>query len=373
MDGVRATSTKCADEIIGVDLARPGMCPSNLMNTSTQRRKAVRTDGELECPHIDAGLRERGLDLIVLPDGISEAELAEAVVDADLLLMCYMPVTARVIDAAQRLKGIVKYGVGIDAIDIAAARARRIPVVNVPEYAEQTVAEGAFTLLLALCKKLAPMHLAMRRDGWLWPSAPWLGVDVAGKTIGLVGVGRIGRSMARMAGAGFGARVIGFDPHVTAAQMRASGVEKFDDLHAMLRRCDALSIHCVLNDSTRGLIGPAELACLKRDALVINVSRGAIIDEMALVQALLDGRLGGAGLDVYSREPLALNGHPLSPLFGMDNVILLPHLTFFTHEAMRRLEAETLERCDELLRGDPVRVKSADPRLTAQQHGVRFE
>ena len=343
------------------------------MNASPDSLKAVRTDGELECPHIDAGLRARGIDLVVLPDGVSEATLVDAVADADLLLMCYTPITAAVIDAARRLRGIVKYGVGIDAIDIAAARARRIPVVNIPEYAEQTVAEGAFTLLLALSKKIAPMHLAMRRDGWLWPSAPWLGADIAGKTVGLVGVGRIGRSMARMAGAGFGARVLGFDPHVTAAQMQAHGVEKAADLHAMLRQCDAVSIHCVLNEGTRGLIGAAELACMKRDALIINVSRGAIIDEVALVDALLAGRLGGAGLDVYSREPLTRTGHPLSPLFGMDNVILLPHLTFFTREAMQRLEAETLERCDELLRGDPVRVKSTDPRLTAQQHGVRFD
>jgi D-3-phosphoglycerate dehydrogenase len=129
--------------------------------------KAVRTDRELECPAIDAGLRARGLDLVLLPDGVAEDELAREAADADLLLMCYTPVTARVIGAARRLRGIVKYGVGIDAIDIEAARARRIPVVNVPEYAERTVAEGAFTLLLALAKKLAPIHAAMRRDGWL--------------------------------------------------------------------------------------------------------------------------------------------------------------------------------------------------------------
>jgi len=153
---------------------------------------------------------------VLLPDGVAEADLARAVADADLLLMCYTPVTRRVIEGATRLRGIVKYGVGIDAIDIEAAKARRIPVVNVPEYAERTVAEGAFTLLLVLAKKLAPMHLAMRRDGWLWPTAGWLGADLHGKTLGLVGVGRIGRSMAKMA-AGFGMTVLGFDPNVTAA------------------------------------------------------------------------------------------------------------------------------------------------------------
>ena len=111
--------------------------------------KAVRTDRELECPRIDAGLRARGVELVTLPDSVTEAELAREVADADLLLMCYTPVTPRVIESAPRLKGIVKYGVGIDAIDIAAARRRGIPVVNVPDYAEKTVAEGAFTLLIA--------------------------------------------------------------------------------------------------------------------------------------------------------------------------------------------------------------------------------
>jgi D-3-phosphoglycerate dehydrogenase len=334
--------------------------------------KAVRTDGELECPRIDAGLRARGVDLVVLPDGVGEAGLAHAVRDADLLLMCYTPVTARVIDAGQRLKGIVKYGVGVDAIDIEAAQARRIPVVNVPEYAERTVAEGAFSLLIALAKKLAPMHGAMRRDGWLWPTARWLGSDIAGKTLGLVGVGRIGRSMAQMAGAGFQARVLGYDPGVPAAQMREAGVLKCDDLHEMLAACDFVSLHCVLNDATRGLIGERELACMKPGAILINVSRGALVDEAALLRALQAGRLGGAGLDVYSTEPLARTGHPLSALFEMDNVILTPHLAFFTHESMMRLEDETLQRCDELLQGLPVTVKSRDPRLVSQRHGVRF-
>ncbi len=333
--------------------------------------KAVRTDAELECPRIDAGLRGRGLDLVLLPDGVAEDELARAVAGADLLLMCYTPITRRVIEGATRLRGIVKYGVGIDAIDIEAAKARRIPVVNVPEYAERTVAEGAFTLLLALARKLAPMHEAMRRDGWLWPSTPWLASDIAGKTLGLVGVGRIGRSMAKMA-AGFRMRVLGFDPHVAAAEMHDAGVDKRDSLHEMLAECDFVSIHCVLNDVTRGLIGRREFERMKRGAILINVSRGALVDEAELLRALQDGRLGGAGLDVYAQEPLALRGHPLSVLFGMDNVILTPHLTFFTREAMQRLEEETLQRCDELLAGAPVLVKSRDPRLTSQRHGVRF-
>jgi D-3-phosphoglycerate dehydrogenase len=336
------------------------------------RIKAVRTDSELECPDLDAGLRARGVDLVLLPESVPEDVLVDAVRDADLLLMCYTRITARVIDSALRLRGIVKYGVGIDAIDIEAAQARRVPVVNIPEYAERTVAEGGFLLMLALAKKLTSMHTAMRRDGWLWPTQAWLGSDIAGKTVGLVGVGRIGRSFAQMAGSGFQARVLGYDPYVPADPMRAAGVDKRDDLHAMLAECDVVSIHCVLNARTHGLIGERELRAMRPGALLINVSRGALVDEPALVRALQDGHLGGAGLDVYRDEPLRLAGHPLSPLFALENVILLPHLTFFTREAMRRLEHEALDRCDELIAGRPVLVKSRDPRLTSQRHGVRF-
>ncbi len=186
------------------------------------RFKAVRTDRELECPEIDAGLRAAGCDLVLLPDGISEGDLIAEVRDADLLLMCYTPITARVIDAAAKLKGIVKYGVGIDAIDIPAAIARGIPVVNVPEYAEETVAEGAFALMIALARKLLPIGREMAAKGWAWPTPQWLGLDLAGRTLGLVGTGKIGRSMARMA-SGFRMRVIGFDPYVSADTMRAAG------------------------------------------------------------------------------------------------------------------------------------------------------
>ncbi|MCA0054557.1 MULTISPECIES: NAD(P)-dependent oxidoreductase [unclassified Mesorhizobium] len=334
--------------------------------------KAVRTDRELECPGIDAGLRARGVELVTLPDGISEAELKAAVADADLLLMCYTPVTAEVIDAAPRLKGIVKYGVGIDAIDIPGAMRRGIPVVNVPEYAEETVAEGAFAMMVALAKRLPAITAAVSRDGWIWPEPRWLGRDISGATLGIVGCGKIGRSMARMAGHGFHARLLGFDPGVDAETMRAAGIEKADDLQAMLRACDFVSIHCVLNDSTRGLIGKAELACLKPSAIIVNVSRGALIDEAALVEAIVSGRIGGAGLDVYSVEPLAKSGHPMGALFGREDVILFPHLTFFTHEAMRRLEDDTLARCFEILDGRPVTVRSSDPRLRAQTSGVSF-
>ena len=324
--------------------------------------KVVRTDRELEMPGVDAALRRAGHELVLLADGIAQAELVRACHDAELILMCYTPIGRAVIESAAKLRGIVKYGVGIDAIDIGAARERGIPVVNVPEYAEETVAEGAFALMMALAKNHKGIEKAMSRDGWAWPEPRWLASDLAGKTVGLVGLGRIGSSFARMA-AGFRMRVIAYDPYVK---------NTMDDLRAMLAECDFVSIHCVLNDETRHLIGEPELRAMKPGAFLINVSRGAIVDEAALLKALREKRVAGAALDVYSQEPLARKGHALSALYEMDNVILSPHLTFYTREAMARLEADTLARCNEVLEGRPVTVRSRDPRLRAQTRGVRF-
>lgn len=332
--------------------------------------KILRTDSELETPHLDRMLRQTGAELVLLPDGIPESDFIAAAGEADLVLMCYTPVTERVIAAAPRLKGIVKYGVGIDAIDIAAAKKRGIPVVNIPEYAEETVAEGAFALMIALAKRLIPIHQAVQEGGWLWPQSAWLASDLASKTIGLIGCGRIGRSFARMAGDGFRMKVLAHDPHVPEAQMESLGITPCRDLHAMLGECDFVSIHSVLNDETHHLLDAAALAAMKPGAILINVSRGAIVDEMALVAAIRNGHLGGAALDVYSQEPLSRSAHPLADLYGRDNVILFPHLTFFTAEAMQRLEEDTLARCREIAEGRPVTIRSSDPRLAGQQNCI---
>src|SRR5438552_3198317 len=266
--------------------------------------KVVRTDRELSCPGIDSGLLARGVQLVTLPDSVTEDDLTREVSDADLLLTCYTPITNRLISEAKRLKGIVKYGVGIDAIDIASAMRRGIPVVNVPDYAEATVAEGAFALMIALARRLPAITGAAQREGWIWPEPQWLGQDIAGKTLALVGAGRIGRRMARMASAGFGMRVIAYDPYVEASSMLTEGIQKAGDLGVMLAEADFVSVHCVLNQETRHLIGAAEIARLKPSVILINVSRGALIDEAALVRAVVDGRIAGVGLDVYGQEPI---------------------------------------------------------------------
>jgi D-3-phosphoglycerate dehydrogenase len=336
------------------------------------RFDVIRTDRQDECAYLDEGLRSAGGRLVKFPDRTSEDVLVDAIGQADLLVICYAPVTARVIAAARNLKGIVKYGVSIDNIDVAAAQERHIPVVNVPDYAEETVAEGAFALMIALMKKVTKIDRAVQERGWVPPAPEWRGLDLNGKSLGLIGVGRIGRAMARMAGAGFGMRVLGYGPSVSADTMRQAGVEKRDDLCAMLGECDVVSVHATLRPETFHLLGEREFSAMKPSCLFVNTARGAIVDESVLLRFLHEGRIGGAALDVYGREPLNRNDHALRSLYDMDNVILFPHLAFYTAEATERLERETLARCLEIVKGGPVIVKSRDSRLRAQVHGVEF-
>lgn len=334
--------------------------------------RIVRTDAEIDCTDIDSTLRRAGAELVLLPESIDETQLAHELVDADLLLMCYTPITARVMAGAKRLRGIVKYGVGVDAIDFHAAAKHEIPVANVPDYADNTVAEAALCMTLCLMRQMIPIVAAVQNTGWINPEPRWLGQDLFGKTVALVGAGHIGRAFARMAGSGFGARVIAYDPALCGAELQALGIEKVDDMHTMLSAADVVSVHCVLNDETRELIGSAEFAAMQRQPVFINVSRGAIVNEQAMIQALDEGQISAAGLDVYSTEPLEKQSHPLAALFGRDNVILYPHLAFYTVEAMHRLTEQTLARCAELLGNEALQIRSSDPRLRKQSGHIAF-
>ena len=281
--------------------------------------------------------------------------------------MCYTPVRKKAIDAAKNLKAIIKYGVGIDAIDIPAANQKGIVVVNIPEYADETVAEGAFAMLLALAKKLPAIQNQMNKSSWAWPSQQWLSQDIAGKILGIIGCGRIGGSMARMAGLGFRAKVIGYDPYKSQDELSRNGIVKIESLDSLLEQSDFISLHAVLNNETQHIIGKEELTKLKKSVIIVNTARGALIDEKALMESLESGQIAGAGLDVFSNEPLNQINHPLRKLYAMENVILFPHLTFYTQEAMHRLETETLERCAEVIDNRPVLIKSKDPRLMHQK------
>jgi len=318
--------------------------------------KILRTDAELFI--IEQYLDElSAIAEVATTERTDEDGLAEAARDATLILTCYTAITAKVIDSAPKLKGIVKYGVGTDNIDIAAATRRGVMVTNCPDYGSDTVADHAFALLIALARKIPGLDRAMREHAWVWPAPRYLGVDLAGKTIGLVGLGRIGRAMARRAH-GFGMTRLVSDPYVDPATVAEYGVH-FVGLDELLSGADFVSLHCVLTPETRGLIGEAALARMKPTAFLIDVSRGAIVDEAALVRALDAGRIAGAAFDVFADEPL----EPGYPLLGRDNVILTPHLAWYTEEAFQRVERDTLAGVRDILAGKrPKNLKNVDVR-----------
>jgi len=318
------------------------------------KAKILRTDAELFI--IEQYLDElAAVADVVTTQSTDEDALALEATDAEIILTCYTAITEKVIEAAKNLKGIVKYGVGTDAIDIEAATQRGVMVINCPDYGSDTVADHAFALLIALARRIPVLDRVMQENAWAWPAAEYLGVDLSGKTIGLVGFGRIGRCMARRA-EGFSITRLATDPYVDSPIFDEYGVQSAG-LDEMLERSDFVSIHCVLTPETTGLIGEAELKRMKDTAFLIDVSRGAIIDEGALIRALDENAIAGAAFDVFADEPLALG----FPLLGRDNVILTPHLAWYTKEAFERVERDTLDGVRDVLSGNrPKNLKNVE-------------
>jgi D-3-phosphoglycerate dehydrogenase len=251
------------------------------------------------------------------------------------------------ITAARRLRGIVKYGVGVDNIDLLAAKERGIPVANCPDYGSGTVADHAFALLIALARRLTLQDAEFRSHGWFWPEEQYCGVDLEGKTLGIIGLGRIGRKMARRA-AGFEMRVVAYDPNVDVSSIEIDSCRvQSTTLEELLSSSDFVSVHCVLTPETRLLLGEQELRAMKPSAYLIDVSRGEIIDESALVRGLRDGWIAGAGLDVFDSEPLA-DQHPL---LSMPNVVVTPHLAWYTQEAATRQSQQAADAVLDILTG----------------------
>jgi D-3-phosphoglycerate dehydrogenase len=199
--------------------------------------------------------------------------------------------------------------------------------------------------MICLAKKLLQIDTLMRKNAWLWPSPEYLGSDLIGKTLGLIGFGRIGRAMANKA-LGFGMKLTIYDPYVNPDLARDFQAD-FVNLDTLLQTSDVVSIHCILTPETEKLIGTTELKKMKKTAFLIDVSRGAIIEEKALISALQENWIAGAGLDVFADEPLL----PRHPLLALNNVILTPHVAWYTKEAAERLELETLQRTLEILKG----------------------
>ncbi len=285
-----------------------------------------------------------------------EQTLAREAENVDLIIVsCFTKITATVLESAKNLKAVLKYGVGVDNIDLAAATQKGVLVVNCPEYGSDTIAEHAFALMICLAKKLLPVDALMREKGWLWPSPEFVGTDLFSKTLGLIGFGRIGRVMANKA-LGFGMKLNIYDPYVSPDLARDFKAE-FVSLDTLLQTSDVVTIHCILTSETENLVGAAELKKMKKTAFLIDVSRGAIIEEKALLTALQENWIAGAGLDVFAEEPL-LPGHPL---LALQNVILTPHLAWYTKEAAARLEQEILQQTLEILEGKtPQNIKNPE-------------
>jgi phosphoglycerate dehydrogenase-like enzyme len=230
---------------------------------------------------------------------------------------------------APGLRLIVKHGAGVDNIDMAAATKRGIWVANTPGGNNSTaVAEGAVTLMLAVLRQVREMD-ALVREGRFAERWKIRLRDLTGAKVGLIGFGRIARAAAKICGAGFDAEVAAYDPMVPAAEMEALGVQPLDLARIMGR--DVISIHVPLAPGTRNLIGAAELARMHPSAVIVNTSRGGIIDEAALVEALAAGRIGGAGIDVFEQEPPPAD----HPLFALPNVVLGPHIAGVTEASMK--------------------------------------
>lgn len=280
----------------------------------------------------------------VAPDASPETLLAEAR-DAHAILVRTAPITRELIEAAKDLQIIARHGVGVDEVDVAAARARGIMVTNAPGSNSAAVAEHALALILALVKQLKPLGAAVAQGGWRdGANAPG---DLAGKRLGLVGFGAIGQAVARLALA-FGVVVSAFDP--TASPTVLPEVRRAAGLADLLGDSDILSLHCPLTPVTHHLIDAAALAALPSGAFVVNTARGGLIDEAALRAALDAGHLGGAALDVFESEPPSSS----EPLRDHPRVLITPHAAGTTPGALERMGVMAAECIAARLTGAPV-------------------
>jgi phosphoglycerate dehydrogenase-like enzyme len=264
--------------------------------------------------------------------------------DAEVIWHVLRPLSGEELRSAPRLRLVHKFGVGINTIDVDAATACGIAVANMPGANAASVAEGTVLLMLAVLRRLLPLDRATRQ-GRGWPTDPALGEhcrDIGGCTVGLVGYGSVAQRVAGMVSA-MGARVL----HTSTGDDGRPGWRPLPDL---LAEADVVSLHVPLTAATEGLIDRAGLQRMKPEAVLINTSRGQVVDEPALAEALTGGRLAGAGLDVFAVEPVGTD----NPLLGLDNVVLTPHVSWYTADTMRRYLTAAVDNCRRLRDGQPL-------------------
>src|SRR5579884_4003634 len=282
----------------------------------------------------DEGLRRlRGAGDVLVRSGVPEAELCALLPGFEALIVrSRTRVPARAIGGARRLRVIARAGIGVDNIDVDAATHRGILVLNAPESSTTAAAEHTLAMLLALVRHIPQAHAALAAG--TWARERFVGTELAGKTLGIVGLGKIGSEVARRASA-FGMRVLAYDPYVAEERARRLGVE-LGPWDAVLRHSDVLTLHVPLGPDTRALIGATELAAMKPGALLVNCARGGLVDEAALLDALDRGHVAGAALDVFAQEPPPAD----HPLLSHPRIVVTPHLGGSTVEAQRSIAVE---------------------------------
>lgn len=278
---------------------------------------------------------------LILAQVKEENDLIKACKEADGIINQYSILNRSVLENLRNCKVISRYGVGVDSIDLQAATELGIIVANIPDYCIDEVANQTIALLLALIRKISFFDKRVKSGQWDFR----LGFPIyrtRGKILGLIGCGRIGIEVGRRLSS-FGMKVIAFDPYIDRSQ---EGIE-LKSLDDVLRSSDFISIHCPLNNSTFHLIGEKEFRKMEKKPIIINTSRGPIIDEKALIRALEEGLISGAGLDVLEKEP----PDPQNPLLGMENVIITPHSGFYSEESIKELKRRAAENVLNVLQG----------------------
>jgi D-3-phosphoglycerate dehydrogenase len=297
------------------------------------------------------------IETIIYHAGVSQAELLPQLIDVAGIALSVTPFGQQEVDASPAMQAVARIGVGYDAVDVPALTARRLPLLTAGTANSTSVAEQAFHLMIALAKRNRGMDALVKEGTWAQRYSI-LPVELAGKTILIVGFGRIGTRTARRCAA-FDMTVLIHDPYIKQDNIRSAGYQVADNLDAALPEADIVCIHCPKNPETVGMFNDVRFELMKKGALIVNTARGGIIDEAALYRALVSGRVAGAGLDVFAQEPTP----PDNPLLSLENVISSPHMAGVTIEAVAAMAVATSQNILSVLDGVPNRENTINPEV----------